>query len=145
MISVLVLIYQNCLSRDLSTNIYQEYTKFTQTLCATDESPLRMTKKKKIITQMWKQILNYILISSRFIHSVKYLLSAYDMISTILSIEHTAMNKNSFCLQEVFILEGDIDNKKQTQNEVNVMLRNGKFLKEKISRVGGYFYRHFVK
>lgn len=59
------------------------------------------------------------------------------MVSTILSIEHIAMNKNNFCLHEVFILEGDIDNKKQTKNEANVMSRNGKILKEKISRVGG--------
>lgn len=57
------------------------------------------------------------------------------MVSTILNIENIAMNKNSVCLPEVFILEGDTDKKKQTKNEVSVMSRNGKFHEEKLSRV----------
>lgn len=54
------------------------------------------------------------------------------------------MNKNSLCLHEVFTLEGDMDNKKQTKNEVSVMSRNGKFHEEKLSRVRRQIHRQFL-
>ena len=36
-----------------------------------------------------------------------------------------------------FYSEGDTDNKKQTTRAFSVMSKNGKFLEEKLSRVGG--------
>lgn len=50
---------------------------------------------------------------------------------------HTEMNNKSLCLHEVFILEGDTDNNKQTTKALRVMPRDGKFPEEKLSRVGG--------
>lgn len=45
------------------------------------------------------------------------------------------MNK-SLCLHEVFILEGDTDNKKQNTKAFRVIPMDGKFPEEKLSRVG---------